>query len=97
MDIGVIEAVYATVLVVIVGFVVLIAWVKRRGLLGQYMQGDPSRPVYHTVANGFLALQQIFEPDKRHILEVRLEEQTEADDEGGPDRAGRKKRRRRRR
>ncbi len=92
MDIGVVESVYATMLVVVVAFVLLIAWVKarHRKRLGRSVKGDCSGPVYHTVANGFLALQQLFEPNKHHILEVRLEEKTEVDEEGGPDRAGRK-------
>lgn len=97
MDVAVVETVYVSAFVVIVGFVLLIAFVRQRHAkrLKEHRNGEPAQPVYHTVGNAFLALQQLAEPEMEHVLEARLdeEEKVEEDDEGGPDRAGRKKRR----
>ena len=90
MDVTVVESVYVSTFVVIVGFVLLIAFVKHRRRLKTHRNGEPAQPVYHTVGNAFLALQQLAQPEMEHVLETRLEEEQkmEEDDEGGPDRTG---------
>ncbi len=79
-------------LVLLAGVIVVLRnWIrKRRG-----WTGDPAMPTYGTIGIAALALQQILEPQKAHILEVKQKEEKEEDDEGGPDRAGRRRKRRR--
>lgn len=62
----------------------LCLWLQERGWL-YHVHKKPSLVSLGRVA---LELQQMTQPEKRYLLEVRQKQQVERDDRGGPDKAG---------
>ncbi len=97
MDIGYVEAVLATSMMVALGLIILsiklrkhlgkmFGWMDRRGWI-KY-SGDPGTRSYGTLANSLMGLQAIGDPRQQYVLEEKLKDEAEEDDEGGPDKAG---------
>jgi hypothetical protein len=98
VGIGEIEAVLVTAMMVCLGLTLLaialrkrlvrlLEWMDRRGWI-RY-RADPHVPTYGTLANSLNSLQAIGDPRQQYVLEAKLEDRAEQDDEGGPDKPGR--------
>ena len=75
----------------VAGFVVaaflidrVLLWMERRG----WIFYRATRPDMRNVGPAFLEIQRIFEPGVKHVLEEKVQQREEEDDEGGPDEAG---------
>lgn len=63
----------------------LLLWMEWRGWIFYRM----SRPDSRSVGPAFLEIDALLQPQKRHILEQKVQQKQQEDDEGGPDEAGR--------
>ena len=62
----------------------LLLWVEEKGwIFYAKKKASPS-----SIGTAFLEIQQMVQPEKRHVLEVRQQRQAEQDEQGGPDQAG---------
>ena len=72
-------AVMLTGMMLCVGIVLFVFFLRRRGIL------PGGRPPYSVLGNAFLHVQYLAQPEKQYILKETEEEHVEQDDEGGPD------------
>jgi hypothetical protein len=82
------EQIYASFLLVFFTLVVLIFFLRRlscriRKLLGRAHVGF--YPTGASLGNALQALQIFAQPSIQHVVEEKLDEETDEDDEGGPD------------
>ena len=63
----------------------LLLWMEDRGWIFYRM----SRPDSKNVGPAVLEIEALFQPSKRHVLEQKIEQRAQEDDDGGPDKAGR--------
>ncbi len=62
----------------------LLLWMEDRG----WIFYRRSRPDPKNVGPAFLEIEALLQPDRKHVLEQKLDQHEERDDEGGPDKAG---------
>ncbi len=65
----------------------LLLWMEWRG----WIFYRNSRPDPKNLGPAFLEIDALLQPGKRHVLEQKVEQREQEDDEGGPDKAGRRK------
>ena len=63
----------------------LLLWMERRGWIYYRM----ARPDPRNIGPAFLEIEALLQPEKRHVLEEKVQQRAEEDDQGGPGKAGR--------
>ena len=62
----------------------LLLWMEDRG----WIFYRRSRPDPKNVGPAFLEIEALLQPSRRHVLEQKVDQHAEEDDDGGPDKAG---------
>lgn len=66
----------------------VLLWMEDRG----WIFYRRSRPDPKNLGPAFLEIESLFQPDKRQVLERKLDQHVKEDEDGGPDTAGSKRR-----